>query len=199
MTDAFDQLEAEFEATHPDVNIRVTVAGSNTLLRQITDGADADIFASADAQLLEGWESSDIALNALVAVVPNDSEITRADELFGSDITTARCAAGVPCGDLLDDLLAQQDRSLSRASIESNVRAVLTKVRLGVVDGGFVYATDAVSASDEVVMLPLDVTTLSTSAIALLDPDDTNAQTFVDYVLSAEGAEIFAELGFVRP
>ena len=51
LTDAFTTLEAEFEAAHPDVDIRLNLAGSNALQRQILDGADADIFAPADPDL----------------------------------------------------------------------------------------------------------------------------------------------------
>lgn len=208
LTDAFAQLEDEYEDAHPDIDIRVSVAGSNTLLRQIVDGAEADVFASADAGLLldtalvaehPDLETSELALNALVAIVPADSDITSAGELFGPGITTARCAAGVPCGDLLDALLDQSGQTLGRASIESSVRAVLTKVRLGVVDGGFVYATDAISAGPEVRVVPLGEMPESISSIANLEPGNAAATAFVVFTLSAEGQLVLAELGFDRP
>ena len=49
LTGAFDELGAAFAREHPDVTLRpIVYDGSSTLATQIAEGANADVFASAD-------------------------------------------------------------------------------------------------------------------------------------------------------
>lgn len=225
LTDAFAELEARYEAANPDVDIRLNVAGSNTLLRQIIDGAEAEVFAPADVSLFSDQELLEeypllsptlFASNTLVAIVPIDSDITTIEQMLRPGLTLARCAAGVPCGMATDDWLQASGAELARASIEPSVRSVLTKVRLQEADGGFVYQTDAQSASKEVRVIDLatggapspkvslGIAILSNAATSDSAGSGTNdteaiAEDFVQFILSEEAADVLAELGFDRP
>src|SRR5690348_10109159 len=48
LTDSFNALSAEFTKQNPSLTIAPNYAGSGALVTQIVNGADADIFASAD-------------------------------------------------------------------------------------------------------------------------------------------------------
>src|SRR5690242_4487866 len=48
LTEGFKQLGAEFEGVHPGTKINLSFGASSDLVTQITQGAPADVFASAD-------------------------------------------------------------------------------------------------------------------------------------------------------
>src|SRR4051794_13641266 len=48
LTDVFTELGDRLMADHPGLDIRFNFAGSSALATQITQGAPADVFASAD-------------------------------------------------------------------------------------------------------------------------------------------------------
>ena len=74
----FTELAQEFEAAHPGTTVAVNFAGSADLVTQITEGAPADVFASADEKnmakltdidLVDG-EPVNFATNVLEIAVP---------------------------------------------------------------------------------------------------------------------------------
>ena len=74
----FTALAEEFEAAHPGTTVTLSFAGSSDLATQISQGAPADVFASADAKnmaklggagLVEG-SPRDFASNVLTIAVP---------------------------------------------------------------------------------------------------------------------------------
>ncbi len=48
LTETFTALGKTFEGSHPGVTVRFNFGGSSTLAQQITQGAPADVFASAN-------------------------------------------------------------------------------------------------------------------------------------------------------
>ena len=48
LTDSFTEIGDAFEAANPDSNVMFNFAGSSDLVAQISEGAVADVFASAD-------------------------------------------------------------------------------------------------------------------------------------------------------
>lgn len=205
LSDAFSALELAYEADHPDVDIRLNLAGSNTLQRQILDGADAQVFAPADLALFEpllataASEPTPYATNQLALVVPADGErrVVEPADLADEDVVLARCAPGVPCGDATDAFLRAAGLSATRSTDEPNVRSVLTKVASGEVDAGFVYITDAIS-SDAVMEVPIDRAPTVTYGVLVLSAE-AEAVGFAQFVASSEAAAILQELGFTLP
>ncbi len=200
LTDAFTELEERFEADNPGVDIRLNLAGSDTLRRQIDDGAEAHVFAPASIELFDGLAltPTPYAANQLLIVTINDEAVT--NRVLAGDfdgLLVARCAAGVPCGTAADELVAALDLDLTGATVtaEANVRAVSAKVTIGEADVGFVYRTDAVAAGAN-----LTATTLTAPearvvlAIAATDADNTEAQSFAAFVVSQH--DLFSSLGF---
>jgi molybdate transport system substrate-binding protein len=119
-------------------------------------------------------------------------------------------AETVPVGAYTRKVLANLDGVFGRGyatkvlanvvSNEDNVEGVLTKVRLGEADAGFVYVTDAGNAGSDVkvMALPPAAQAVATYPIAVLSRSGqrTLAAEFVGFVLGSEGQRILAEAGF---
>ena len=201
LTDVFTELEQQFEADNPGIDIRLNLAGSDTLRRQINDGADAHVFAPASIELFDGLEVTPIsyASNQLEIITGRDGQLAsrvRQGELNG--LVVARCSPGVPCGDAADRLIEALDLDLSGATVtaEPNVRAVLSKVELGEADVGFVYRSDVQAMSRDAMALEIDVEStrvvLAISALAESgDPTGDAAASFVAFVVSEAGGPVF--------
>jgi molybdate transport system substrate-binding protein len=87
--------------------------------------------------------------------------------------------------------------------LEQDVKAALSKVRLGEVDAALVYRTDADAAASDV-----DGIEFLESADAINDypivvlknaPNKTAARAFVNYVLSDKGITVLIQAGFQAP
>ena len=66
------------------------------------------------------------------------------------DLKVALCAEQVPCGAAAQKALDAAGVTLTPDTLEQDVKAALTKVRLGEVDAALVYRTDVLAAGDEV-------------------------------------------------
>lgn len=88
-------------------------------------------------------------------------------------------------------------------SYESTVKGVVNKVALGEADAGIVFVTDARSAADKVLTLPIpDALNVIAEYPIVPLKDSSNpqlAQQFVDFVLSPEGQQVLAKYGFLLP
>ena len=133
--------------------------GSSGLVDQISGGAPADVFASADQRnmdkavelgLIEG-DPQMFATNPLVLVVPagNPGGVTGFDSSLDG-VKLVVCAEEVPCGGATVKVAEKAGLTLNPVSEESKVTDVLGKVTSGEADAGIVYATDAAAAGDEV-------------------------------------------------
>lgn len=202
LTDAFSELEARFETENPGVDIRLNLAGSDTLRRQLDDGAEADVFAPASIDLFEGLdaEPETYATNQLTIIVSRSvdpgRDLTAPGAIDG--LILARCADGVPCGDAADTLIDSLGLDVSGATVtsEANVRAVLSKVELGEADVGLVYRTDALAGSSEIRATDLAAPEASVTLAVAAISTDPEARRFVDFVHSETAGEVFAGLGF---
>ena len=202
LTDAFTELEVRFEAENPDIDIRLNLAGSDTLRRQIDDGAGADVFAPASVDLFEGLDAEPVAYATNQLEVILSARVTVGDLTEGGafdGLIVARCDPGVPCGSAADALIGQLGLDLNGATItsEADVRAVLSKVELGEADVGLVYRTDALAGSDRITLTGLTSSEATvTLALAALDETNDGATRFAEFVVSSESAAVFTDLGF---
>ncbi|HWI43075.1 MAG TPA: molybdate ABC transporter substrate-binding protein [Nocardioides sp.] len=156
----FGELEETFEADHPGVDVKLSLGGSSDLVAQITEGAQADVFASADtttmAQLtaahLADGDPVEMATNTLEIAVPpgNPAQVAGLRDLARDGLDLVLCAPEVPCGKAAHSLAAAAKVSLHPVSEEQSVTDVLAKVEAGEADAGLVYVTDVRAAGDEV-------------------------------------------------
>lgn len=212
LTEAFEELGEMFEATYPGSSVTFSFAGSSTLATQIAQGAPADVFASANHEVMSSaheagnvTEPVDFATNSLtIAVAPgNPLGIESLADIAGADTVVVQCAVEVPCGALAESILDQAGVELTPASYEADVKAVVTKVVLGEADAGLAYETDVAATGDDVesVELPAEIDAVTAYPIATVAGSDhtTGATAFIELVRSPEGRDVLARHGFGPP
>lgn len=212
LTETFTELGKRFEADNPGTTVRFNFGGSSALAQQINEGAPADVFASASpvnmTQVIESGavteKAATFARNRLEIVVPagNPGDITGLADFADEGRTIALCAEQVPCGAAAKKVFDAAGVTAAPDTLEQDVKAVLTKVRLGEVDAGLVYRTDVLAAGDDVegIDFPEAGQALNDySIVALAEaPNASGAQEFVNFVLSP-GRDVLAEAGFEEP
>jgi molybdate transport system substrate-binding protein len=210
---SFTQIGEQFEADHPGSTVDFSFAGSSDLVTQLTQGASADVFASADAKnmdkaaqadLLAG-EPVDFASNVLtIAVAPGNPEgIATFGDLARPGLDVVTCAPQVPCGAATETVEQATGVRLAPVSEESSVTDVLGKVTSGQADAGLVYVTDVAGSGGKVaaVDFPEAADAVNTYPIATLK-DSSNAelaQAFVDFVTGEKGRKVLGDAGFGTP
>lgn len=208
LTEAFTEIGDRFEAEHEGVRIEFNFAGSSDLAAQITEGAPADVFASADESNMDKVVDADavagpeaFALNRLVIAVPegNPDGVTGIGDLAGLDFAT--CATQVPCG--IAAQTALDGTGLTPVTYEADVKSTLQKLVLGEVDAALVYRTDAIAADSEVdgIEFPESAAALNTYPIAALKaaPNPDLAAEFTAYVRTDDAQTVLETAGFQRP
>ena len=213
LTATFTDLAAQFEAEHPGVTVDLNFAGSSDLVTQITEGAPADVFASADTKnmtkltdaALNAGDPVDFATNVLEIAVPpgNPAGIETFADLAGPGVKLVTCAPAVPCGAAAVAVAKAAGVTLAPVSEESAVTDVLGKVTSGEADAGLVYVTDVIGAGDTVEGIEFDEAAEAVNTypvVALRDsaaPDV--AAAFVAFVAGAAGQKVLAAAGFGAP
>lgn len=210
LTDAFEEIATDFEATHEGVTVDLQFAGSSDLATQIEGGAQLDVFASADQANMDKVEDAVddpqvFATNVLTIVTEpgNPKKITGLEDLADPDLAVVVCAEQVPCGAATKTLTEQQHVTLDPASEESKVTDVLTKVSTGEADAGLVYVTDAIGAGDDVEAVQTEgadkvVNRYPIGALTDAASPDVAAD-FVDHLLGPEGQKVLQDKGFGAP
>ena len=220
MKEAVDELGARFQRARPGVILRYNFGGSGELQKQIEAGAPVDVFVSAADRQMDELERKSLILrgsrrtfarNALAVIVPADSRlaITRPADLLQPQVQ--RIAIGnpkiVPAGQYAEEslrTLGLWDALRQRLVYGENARQALEYVARGEVDAGFVYATDLterVALVKEAFRPPqgsygpvsYPVAVVAGSRYAAL------GQAFIELLLSRDGQEVLARLGFQPP
>jgi molybdate transport system substrate-binding protein len=189
-------------------------AGSNALATQITNGAPADVFASANTAIPAQLFASGVVekpvvftRNTLVIVVPksNPAGIKSIYDLSkpGTKIVVANSA--VPVGSytlqVLDQMGLRNSVAANFVSQETDVRTVLSKVQLGQADAGFVYSTDARSVPNGVTVIKVPAWAQPKVAYAMAivsrSQNKAAAQAFINEVMSKQGQATMLKYGFL--
>jgi molybdate transport system substrate-binding protein len=212
LTESFNTMKADFEKAHPGTTITMSFGASSTLATQIIQGAPADVFASAAPknmqQVVDAKAAADpktFAKNVLEVAVPasNPAKITQLSDLAKPGVKVALCGPQVPAGAGAVAIFKKANLTVKPATIEADVKAVLSKVTLGEADAGVVWYTDVLSAGAKAkgVQIPADLNISSDYPIAPLtaSKNPALAKAFVDYVLSTDGANTLHAAGFEKP
>jgi molybdate transport system substrate-binding protein len=209
----FTDLATQFEKAHPQVDVALNFDGSATLVTQITQGAPADVFASADAANMKKLSDAkltagtpvDFATNVLTLAVPadNPANITTFADAAKPGIKLVVCAVQVPCGAAAKADAAAAGLTLTPVSEELSVTSVLGKVTSGEADAGLVYVTDAKSAGDKVKAIPLDLATPTVNEYPIAAVSSSKqaelAAAFIALVTAPDGQKVLQDAGFGAP
>jgi molybdate transport system substrate-binding protein len=223
LTQAFTTIGNTFGKAN-NVTVKFNFGGSDTLATQITQGAPADVFASANQTemnlvsqkgLIAGTPQV-FVYNRLVLIVPksNPAHIYSLADIGRPGVNLVLAAPAVPAGKYARAAFAEWATNeafganfLSRvlANVKSNetdVTAVTAKVSLGEADAGIVYVTDVTPQVATKVMaidVPPALNQLAVYPIAVTKSSSnaTLAQKFVDYVQSPAGKAVLAGQNFI--
>ncbi|PEG58804.1 molybdate ABC transporter substrate-binding protein [Mycolicibacterium boenickei] len=210
---AFTEIGEQFKTDNPGASVEFSFAGSSDLVTQLTQGADADVFASADTRNMDKAVAADLvegapvtfATNTLtIAVAPgNPKGIKSFADLAKPDTSVVVCAPPVPCGGATEKVEKATGVTLSPVSEETSVTDVLGKVTSGQADAGLVYVTDVAGAGDKVtsVAFPEAAQAVNSYPIAVLkgSAQAELAHRFVDLVTGEAGQKALAKAGFAKP
>lgn len=204
LTDAFTTAGRSFGRHGHNRDARFSFAGSQELVSHLTEGAPADVIATADTATMDEVRDElagaprTLAHNSLVIVTAagNPRHVDSLADLADRGLVVVLAHPSVPAGNYAAQALDAAHVDVHAKSLELDVRSVLTKVEVGEADAGIVYATDARSAVDDVTTVPIDNAPEATYEIA---PVTDAGRAFVDYMLSSRGQAILTRFGFLPP
>lgn len=210
LTESFTQIGKDFEAANPGAKVTFNFAGSSALATQINEGAPADVFASASPATMKTVTDAGngdgtpvpFVKNQLVIAVPkgNPNGVTGLADLTKTGVKVALCAEQVPCGAAAKKALDAAGVKLTPVTLEQDVKAALSKVKLGEVDAALVYRTDAKATASDVdgVEFPESSGAINDYPIIVLKdaPNKAAAQAFTAYVQSDKGTAVLTQAGF---
>lgn len=221
LTNAFTEIGRVFDA-QTGHQTAFSFAGSQTLRTQLTQGARADVFASANAAQFTPLVTAgllapgqDFTRNRLVIITPAARPAVRTlADLARPGLRLVIADRAVPAGEAtrrtLDLITASGthgrdfgERALRNVvSEEPNVRQVALKVQLGQADAAVVYGSDLtpeLRQSVRAVALPGRFNPPVAYPIGVLkaSPNPAAAQAFVRFVRSPAGQQILRKWGFL--
>lgn len=209
----FTRIADQFRADNPGSEVDFDFAGSSELATQLTQGASADVFASADTAQMDtvaeaGLLSSspvNFASNTLVIVTApgNPKAVQSFTDLTDPGLRVAVCQQPVPCGDAVRRIEDKTGVRLSPAGEEPTGSEVLDQVTNGRADAGLVYITDAINAGKKVATVAFpeaaDATNVYPIAVLKNGPQQALTQKFIDLVTGETGQRILDQAGFGKP
>jgi molybdate transport system substrate-binding protein len=217
LTDAFNAVGTAFTQMYPQAKATFSFDASSTLVNQITQGAPADVFASADQAnmtkmtnaSLNGAPPQVFATNLLKIIVPagNPKGIKGVADLANPALKVVLCdyttTPAVPCGQYAKQILDAAHVTVTPASLEQNVKGVVTKVTTGEADAGVVYSTDVIAAGTKAsgVEIPKEINVVAQYPIAPVktSPNVAVDQAFIGFLLGSQGQAILQKYGFLPP
>ncbi|HKV44628.1 MAG TPA: molybdate ABC transporter substrate-binding protein [bacterium] len=224
LTEAFTVLGKIFETQDPNARVTFNFAGSQQLALQIEQGAEADLFASADDRWMTYLQKRGLLMtapvefvgNRLVVIYPrsNPGKIAGLQDLARPGVKIVIEADAVPAGRYFRLALAKLNRApglgadyaqrvlRNVVSEEDNVKAVVAKVQLGEADAGAVYRSDVTAPVEEQVQIlsipdPYNVLATYPMAIPKGAVFPATAAQFGQMVLSPLGQQILRGHNFL--
>ena len=214
MTETMEEIAELYKVVAPNVTLVYNFDSSGTLLTQIQEGADCDLFISAaqrqmntlddDGELLAGTRFN-LVENKVALVVPsgNPANIHSFEDAANASLL-ALGNSDVPVGQYSEEIFTNMgvwnDEFLSRVTLGGNVKEVTTWVSEGSVDCGVVYATDAFSAGlDIVASAPegtLQTPVVYPAAVLGGTQNADAAVSFLEYLKSPAASAVFESVGF---
>ena len=208
-----NELAESYATTHPGVTFKMNYGGSGSLAKQIENGAPADIFISANGEWMEYLTArkltdnrsiATLAYNELVFVGRPALKVSSMQDI----VTLNRIAIGspksVPAGEYAIEALRragigkQVEKKLIMAR---DVRECLMYAEGGMVDGAFVYKTDALQLAKKSTIhftVPQGLYPRVTypMALTLAGAKKPEAAAFYAYLQSPGARTVLARHGF---
>lgn len=223
LTDGLRQVATGYERQQPGARVLVSYASSAQLAVQLSQGARADLFASADPQQMAAAEAAGridgepvvFATNQLILLLPmgNPAGIEELADLGRPGVRLVLATPNTPLRTYTEEALRQlaadptTPAGLAEAimtnvvSEEDNARQVVAKIALGEADAAFAYRSDGCSELAQgttALDLPHSVAidALYSAAVVQGARHPDRAMDLLDFMISDEGQSILTEACF---
>lgn len=213
MTDAVKDLIASYQKSAAGVTFLPNFGSSGALAKQISQGAPADIYISANPKwmnyLVEQKRISadqvhPFAYNSLVFVGQKGLHVDKLADIVKLKRIAIGSPQSVPAGQYAEQALKAAglyDQLQGKLIMAKDVRQALMYADRGETDGAFVYKTDALLAQDLAILfeVPQKLYTEVTYPIALTVTGVTKpeAVAFSDFLKTDTASSILKKYGFV--
>lgn len=204
----YDKIGKKFDAAQKAATT-FNYAGTQTLVAQLTQGAPADVFASADVAHMTTLSSAGLLNGSAPIFAHNKLEIAIAKgnpkgihgliDLARQGLVVVLADPSVPAGKYAAQALKSAGVTVHPASLEQQVSAVLSKVALGEADAGIVYVSDIVTSGQvDGVTIPDAQNVIANYPVAVLKSAQNPeiGRLFIEYLLSTDGQAILKAAGF---
>lgn len=213
-----DELIPMFQDLYPGVTVEGTYDSSGKLQTQIEEGLEADVFMSAAQKQMTALDEEglivsdtivDLLENKIVLIVPAgaDSALASFEDIANAESIALGDPASVPAGQYAQEALTNLgiwDAIQDKVSFGTNVTEVLNQVAAASADAGIVYATDAASMPDDVVIVAeapegsLETKVIYPVAVVEGTANEEIARAFVEFLGSDEAIAVFEAYGFSK-
>ena len=194
LTDVMREIGAAFQRT-TGIAVAFNFAGSNTIARQIENGAPGDVFFSADEAQMNRV-SEFIVSRTRRDIVSNKLAIVGTRDLLHAERIALADPRAVPAGVYAREYLERVGlwRAVEKKIIPTeNVRAALAAVKSGNADAAIVYRTD-----DRTGVIIEDSPKITYPAAVLRESKSRAAAIrFIDFLRGKEARAIFTKYGFI--
>ena len=209
LSDVITDLASSFEK-EKGVIVKLNLAASGTLARQIDQGAGADVYLSANKSWMDflvdkgkSRENKSFARNDLVLISPINKEFhfEKVDSLLKA--ITSKIAIGdpgyVPAGKYAMQVFNYYQLDLDGKLLQAqDVRSALMMVEMGEADFGVVYKTDALESKKVRVIYTFpEATHKPVEYYQVLISQKNLAKEFYDYLYSPEAKKMLAGYSFI--
>jgi molybdate transport system substrate-binding protein len=217
MKNALDDVDAAY-TRKTGVKLAVSYAASSALMKQIEQGAPADVFASADLDWMDYGSQKKVIRddtrvnllgNKIVLIAPKDSKLANVTigpgfdlaKLAGDGRVTTGDVKAVPVGKYAKaalEKLGAWAAAEPKMALAENVRAALTLVARGEAPLGIVYETDAkVEPGVRIIgYFPADSHPAIVYPVAATTSAKPEANDYLAFLRSQTAKSIFEKYGF---
>ncbi|WP_058485529.1 molybdate ABC transporter substrate-binding protein [Defluviitalea phaphyphila] len=222
LTEVFTEIKEKYEEKNHDINIELNFAGTQSLVNQIEEGIEADIFVSANISYMDYLtekklvkDSIIFAENELIIGINNENDSIKETKDLGKEgIKLAIADSSVPVGKYTLQWLDNIEKSgnFSKEFIENfmnnvvshelDVKSIVSKIELGEVDAGIVYRTDILyeNSKNQIRSVEIDdqYNVKVQYPIGLINESKKQEESkkFLEFILSDEGKAILQKYGF---
>ena len=217
MKNALDEVDGLF-TKQSGIKVVASYAASSSLMKQIEQGAPADVFLSADVDwmdygikhnLIKNDTRKDLLGNRLVLIAPKDSKIGNVTIAPGFDLAALVGSGHIATGDVRAvpaglyakaalEKLGIWSSVESKIAMAENVRAALVLVARGEAPLGIVYETDAkVDPSVKIIgVFPEDSHPPIIYPVAMTKDAKPDAAQYLAFLTTPEAKAVFERYGF---
>ncbi len=214
MTDALKELIAQFGASGNHAQVLPNFGSSGAMAKQINERAPADVFISAnqkwmtflrDEKRIDSTTEKNLACNTLVFVGTTNPAVTSMADVVKLKQIAIGSPTSVPAGEYAAQAMKKAGiyKKLEEGKqliMAKDVRQALTYADRGETAGAFVYRTDALLATQAVILfeVPQELYDRVTYPVALTvdGAKKPEAKAFYAFITGPEAMKVFIKYGF---